>query len=243
MKSIEKYIYIILTAIIFLHGSALMAQDEESEMKKQKAISEEQMKKQQAIQEEELRRQQAIQEQLRRQKEIQENEMRIRKEMLEEQREEMKQMEQQHADQMRDMEFRARESSRARWSLPSSGVYPEGEYLIGAYGNRNQSQLTLRKNFRGTSNTSKGEFEVEKDIRQFRCQISGSVKSGEIFIGTEYPNGKTFKELVINPSADINFSQSISIKEGEEKKYAGVWSYVIKTEEAEGNYMLQIMTQ
>jgi len=30
-------------------------------------------------------------------------------------------------------------------------------------------------------------------------------------------DGKTFKELVINSSADINFSQSVSIKEGEEK--------------------------
>jgi hypothetical protein len=83
---------------------------------------------------------------------------------------------------------------------------------------------------------------VEKDISHFRCQINGSVRSGEILIGIEYPDGKTFKELVINPSADINFSQAISIKEGEEKKYAGSWSYVIKADEAEGNYSVQIIT-
>ena len=72
--------------------------------------------------------------------------------------------------------------------------------------------------------------------------ISGSVGSGEIFIGIEYPDGKTFKELVINASADINFSQSISVKEEDEKKYVGSWNYVIKADEAEGNYMVQIMT-
>jgi len=174
---------------------------------------------------------------------VQEEEMRNRKKMLEQQREQMKQMEQQHADQMRDMEFRARESSRARSVIHSSGVNQDGVYLIESFGQDNQSQLTLRKNFRGTSNTSKGEFEVEKSIRHFRCRISGSVKSGEILIGIEYPDGKTFKELVINSSADINFSQSISIKEGEEKKYTGSWSYMIKAEEAEGSYMVQIISQ
>lgn len=232
MKSIRYYSHILLATIILLTGSALMAQDEESEMKKQKAIQEEEIKRQKEIQVEEMRRQ----------KEIQEEEMRIRKEMLEEQREQMKQMEQQYDDQMRDMEFRARESSRARSVIRSSGVNPEGVYLIESFGQDNQSQLTLRKNFRGTSTTSKGEFEVEKQIKHFRCQISGSVRSGEIFIGIEYPDGKTFKELVINPSADINFSQAISIKEGEEKKYTGSWSYMIKAKEAEGSYMVQIMT-
>jgi len=254
MKSIRYYSHIFLATILLLAGSVLMAQDEESEMQEQKALQEEQMKRQKEIQEEQMKRQKALREEQmkrqkeiqigerKRQKEIQEEEMRIRKEMLEEQREQMKQMEQQHADQMRDMEFRARESSRARWSIPSSGVFPEGEYLIGTYGHGNQSQLTLRKNFRGTSNTSKGDFEVEESIQHFRCQISGSVRSGEIFIGIEYPDGKTFKELVINPSADINFSQTISIKEGEEKKYTGSWSYMIKAKEAEGSYTVQIIT-
>lgn len=232
MKSIRYYSHILLATIILLTGSALMAQDEESEMKKQKAIQEEEIKRQKEIQVEEMRRQ----------NEIQEEEMRIRKEMLEEQREQMKQMEQQYDDQIRDMDFRARESSRTRSVIRSSGVNPEGVYLIESFGQDNQSQLTLRKNFRGTSTTSKGEFEVEKQIKHFRCQISGSVRSGEIFIGIEYPDGKTFKELVINPSADINYSQAISIKEGEEKKYTGSWSYMIKAKEAEGSYMVQIMT-
>lgn len=104
------------------------------------------------------------------------------------------------------------------------------------------SQLTLRKNFNGTTDTSQGYFDVEPDIRHFRCMISGSVKSGEIFIRVQYPGGKVFKDLTINSSADINFSQSVSIREGEESKYAGTWSYVIRADKAEGNYMLQIST-
>ena len=146
----------------------------------------------------------------------------------------MRQLEEEYADQAKIFERQAREYRRVPSIIGSTGSYQEGKYLLGTFGQESQSQLTLRKSFRGTTNTSKGEFEVEPGIRHFR--------SGEILIGVEYPDGKTFKELVINSSADINFSQSISIKEGEEKKYTGSWSYVVKADKAEGNYMLQIMT-
>ncbi|MCK5135290.1 MAG: hypothetical protein KAR19_05835 [Bacteroidales bacterium] len=210
MNTIKSYRYLLLTLLLLLAGSVVMAQDEEGERERQKAM--------------------------------QAKEMKMRKEMLEEQKEKMEDMERQHADQVRIIERQAHESSRARSPVRSSRAYPEGNYLLGPYGQGNQSQLTLRKTFRETTSTSKGEFEVEPDIRHFRCMISGSVRSGEIFIGIEYPNGKTFKELVINSSADINFSQSVSIKEGEEKKYTGTWNYVIKADKAEGNYMVQIQT-
>ena len=36
--------------------------------------------------------------------------------------------------------------------------------LFGTFGQENQSQLTLRNSFRGTTNTSKGEFDVEPGI-------------------------------------------------------------------------------
>ena len=228
MKALISLKYIPFVIAFLIAGSHVMAQDEEGEFEMQKAMQAEEMKAMQA------------------------EELRARKEMLEVQRKESMEMERQRADQLRDMEYEMRESSRAResarsssrarYAVPSSGVYADGHYLIGTYGQETQSQLTLRKSFRDVTSTSKGEFDVDSNIRHFRCMISGSVKSGEIFVGIEYPDGKTFKELVINSSADINFSQSVSIKEGEEKKYTGSWSYVIKADKAEGNYMVQIMT-
>lgn len=175
-------------------------------------------------------------------KELQEQEMRNRKKMLEEQQEQMKQFEQQFADQQKDLEERAREAARIRERIPSTWVMPDGNFYFTTGNRSSQSQLTLRKNFDGTTNTSKGNFEVDENIRQLRCMINGSVESGEIAIQIEYPDGKLFKELVINSSADINYSQSVAIKEGEEKKYVGSWSYTIRADQAEGHYMLQIST-
>ncbi len=174
-------------------------------------------------------------------KELQEQEIQNRKKMLEEQQEQMKQFELQYADRQRDLERLAREAARDREVIRSTGVPMEGYYFVGS-GRGSQSQLTLRKHFEGTTNTSKGSFDVESDVRQIRCMINGSVEVGEIMISIKYPDGNVFKELMINSSADINYSQSVSIKEGEEKKYVGSWSYVIKADKAEGNYMIQIST-
>ena len=74
--------------------------------------------------------------------------------------------------------------------------------------------------------------------------INGKVKSGEIQIIVKYPNGKEFKNLTINSAAEISYSQSLTLKEGEESKdkYIGTWNYEVKATFAEGNYMLQMMT-
>lgn len=206
-----------------------MAQNQ-SEDEKLKQVQEEQMK--------------AIQEKMEQEKMVQEEQLRARKEMLLQQQEQMRVLEEQYATHAREMERQTRDIAvPAPMILGESGIRSIDPIIVSSWGQANQSQLTLRKTFRETTtSTSKGEFDVDGEIRQFRCTINGTVRTGEIVVGVSYPDGKTFKEMVINSSADINFSQSVSIKEGEEEKYTGTWKYVIKADKAEGNYMLQIMT-
>ena len=89
---------------------------------------------------------------------------------------------------------------------------------------------------------SSGEFEVDENTTHFRLTANGKVRHGEISLKVFYPGGKVFKDLTINSSAEISFSQSLTIKEEEKKKYIGTWKYEVKTKTAEGNYMLSIMT-
>lgn len=203
-------------ALLFT-GSFVMAQNPEAEKEKQRAMEAEQKAQMEKM-------------------------MQERKKEFAEQQKKMKILEEEYAEQADRFERQARESER--WVTPmTTGIaVPDGPFIIGDWGQENQTQLTIRKNFRGTTNTSKGKFDVDSGVRRLRCMINGSVRTGEISITVEYPNGKTFKELTINSSADINFSQSISIEEGEENKYVGSWSYTIKAENAEGNYLLQIST-
>jgi hypothetical protein len=169
-----------------------------------------------------------------------EAEMKAKKEMLEQQEHKMRQMEIRYEDQSRSAERAARSS--ARTYVRSSGAHPDSYYVIAGEEQNNQSQLTLRNSFDGNSNTSKGGFEVSEETHNFRVMINGKVKSGEIQIIVKYPNGKEFKNLTINSAAEITYSQSLTLKEGEESKYIGTWNYEVKATFAEGNYMLQMMT-
>lgn len=173
-----------------------------------------------------------------------EAELKAKKEMLEQEEQKMRQMEIIYSDRARSAE-RARSSSRAssgrRTYVSSYGSSPDNFYVFSG-DQSNQSQLTLRNSFDGNSNSSEGSFEVSEETHNFKVMINGKVKSGEIQIIVKYPNGKEFKNLTINSAAEIAYSQSLTLKEGEESKYIGTWNYEVKASSAKGNYMLQLMT-
>ena len=181
-------------------------------------------------------------------KAAQEAEMKAKKEMLEqqkqmqEQQQKMREMEFIYADQARSEARSARESSRARTYVRSSGDFADSYYIYSGNEQNSQSQLTLRNSFDGSSESSKGEFEVAEGTHNFRVMINGKVKEGIIRIIVDYPNGDNFKDMTINSAAEISYSQSVTINDEEDKKYVGDWSYKVIAEEAKGNYMLQIMT-
>ena len=140
----------------------------------------------------------------------------------------------------------ARSSSRAREAARvysrSSGFGDEHSYFIYSGGQENQSQLTLRNTFKGESDTSDGTFDVDESTSHLRCMINGKARSGKINIKIKLPNGDIFKDLSITSSAEISFTQSLSIEEGKKKKYVGPWTYKVTADKAEGSYSLSIMT-
>ena len=140
----------------------------------------------------------------------------------------------------------AKASSRAREAARvysrSSGFGDEPSYYIFSGGQENQSQLTIRNSFDGESDESDGTFDVDENTSHIRCTINGKANSGKISIRIELPNGDIFKDLSITSSAQISFSQSLSIEESKKKKYVGAWTYEITADDAEGSYTLSFMT-
>lgn len=139
----------------------------------------------------------------------------------------------------------ARESSRARESTrvySRSSGYDEPSYFIYSGSQENQSQLTIRNSFDGETDSSEGEFDVNESTTHIRCTINGKARSGKISVKVLYPGGKVFKDLSITSSAEISFTQSLSIQEEEKSKYIGAWKYKITADKAEGSYTLSFMT-
>ncbi len=212
---IIKHIGIVLALVIFsLHTSQVMAQSSGDAQAEQKAA--------------------------------QEAELKAQKEMLERQHEEMRKAE----IHFKEQQIVHEELARVRepvWSSSFSGLeyLTSGNsdyFIVGSGDEGNQSQLTLRNSFKGTSDSSSGKFEVDESTRHFRLMIRGKVKSGEIRIKLLYPDGKVFKEQTINSSAEVTMTQSIVIKEDSSSKYYGSWTYEVKADKAQGDYTLSIST-
>lgn len=179
-------------------------------------------------------------------KAAQEAELKARKEMLEQQHKEMKEQEIKFQEQLILTEELGRSSGSSRESSRARVVYrtpgDSDAYFISSYDEGNQSQLTLRNTFKGSSDKSKGQFEVDESTRNFRIMIRGKVNSGEIKIKLLYPDGKVFKDQTINSSAEITLTQSITIKDSSSSKYFGSWTYEVESDEAMGEYTLSIST-
>ncbi|MEZ5069387.1 MAG: hypothetical protein R2751_00085 [Bacteroidales bacterium] len=191
--------------------------------------------------------------------EQQQKELQQKKEILEKDMQQMQELKQQQEawsffeDQQR-MTERDNRAVRAEARVRSSTGFPmvfsddgEGAFVYSMGDDvfsirQNSSQLILRNTFKGGTDTSEGEFEVEDGTQRFRCMINGRVRSGEITIRVKYPNGKVFKELTITSSAEVTFNQSNTIGDEQKDKYTGTWSYSVKADKADGNYMLQIST-
>ncbi len=131
-----------------------------------------------------------------------------------------------------------REMDRARAAERAQRDYV---YVTNWSSNEHNSRLMLSKNYNGQSIDKQGTFEVEENIMKLKLSIEGHVNSGSITVSLVLPGGKSYKSLTMDDSADIQWSESLNIEEGE-TKYYGTWKYRITTKVAEGSYHLSINT-
>jgi hypothetical protein len=180
-------------------------------------------------------------------KEAKEAELKAKQEQIEIQRKQMKEQQLKAKELERSFSEQAREASRARtstWVYPgSTGFGDESSFYFVSEDQENQSQLTVRNTFDGNSSSSSGTFDVDESASHIRFRMNGKVRYGEIIIKVSYPNGKVFKELSMTSPTDISFTQSITIKEEEKKKYVGSWQYEVSADKAEGSYSLSFSTR
>jgi len=107
------------------------------------------------------------------------------------------------------------------------------------YSSDKSSTLTLHKNFREESASKKTSYTVGDDAKRIRFNIHGGCREGSIQIKLLLPSGKVFNHFEIDSTADISWTQSIKIEEGN-KKYMGEWTIEIKATKASGDYSLSI---
>ena len=119
---------------------------------------------------------------------------------------------------------------------------PDGSFFFTSPNSGQSSQLSLSKSFDGESTKNEGSFDVDENVSYINFTVNGSVKEGKIRINIHLPGGEALKEMTIDNTADIQYTQMIRPKQ-EDKKYGGKWTYKIEADKAVGHYQLSIQTK
>ena len=127
-----------------------------------------------------------------------------------------------------------------RWAMPEiSYDFPTPPPPPFVYGSEKSFKLSLRKKFDGESITKKTNFMIDKDQKRLKLNAHGSFKEGLLSVKFSLPSGKVFKEIIFDPSADVDWAQSIIIEE-DSSIYKGQWNVEIKAVKAKGTYVVDI---
>ena len=105
-------------------------------------------------------------------------------------------------------------------------------------GSENSFTLSLRKSFKGESISKETSFTVDDDQSRIRFKVKGRCEEGKIIVKFILPSGKSFTEIQIDSSADIEWSQSLTMEK--ESIYKGQWKVEVKAVKAKGMYEANI---
>jgi hypothetical protein len=83
-------------------------------------------------------------------------------------------------------------------------------------------------------------FDVEKTAKSVVMSVMGDCKSGEIRIKIVMPNGKSYSDILIDESGNLNWRKSFNISETENKDKTGDWKFQISSTKASGFFKISL---
>ncbi|HBH82249.1 MAG: hypothetical protein A2X03_05695 [Bacteroidetes bacterium GWA2_40_15] len=108
--------------------------------------------------------------------------------------------------------------------------------------NTERTRWDFTKNVKESSFSREYGIDVEKTAKSVVMSVNGDCKSGEIRIKITMPNGKTYSEIVIDESGNLNWRKSFNITETENQDKTGEWKYKIDSKKATGFFKISLQT-
>ena len=127
---------------------------------------------------------------------------------------------------------------RSKYITLTPPIEPVAPIIWGLGSSDKSFSLSLRKNFAGESVTKKTSFTIDDDQKKLRISVKGSCMEGSIVVKFSLPSGKSFSQIEIDSSADIDWSQSLLIED--KSNYKGLWNVEVKAIKARGMYSVSI---
>jgi hypothetical protein len=85
-------------------------------------------------------------------------------------------------------------------------------------------------------------FDVEKTVKTVVMSVMGDCKAGEIRIKIVMPGGKSYSDIVIDESGNLNWRKSFNISETENQDKTGEWKFKIDSNKATGFFKISLQT-
>jgi hypothetical protein len=83
-------------------------------------------------------------------------------------------------------------------------------------------------------------FDVEKTTKSVVMSVMGDCKSGEIRIKIMMPNGKSYSDILIDESGNLNWRKSFNISGTDNQDKTGDWKFQISSTKATGFFKISL---
>lgn len=123
--------------------------------------------------------------------------------------------------------------------VPTPQIYMFDGDLSARHSRGDNTSFNISKRLReATTFTGDFEFTIPEKSKGIFLNFSGSLESGTIKVTFTKPDKKVYQELKVSPVADVRWSKRL--KEEDMKEYVGTWKITILTQDAKGNYSINI---
>lgn len=133
---------------------------------------------------------------------------------------------------------------RPLWSTGEAFNFsvPNIEVFNHSFGDSEKTTWDFSKTVRESSFSRDYTIDVEPNVNTVVMSVNGDCKDGEIRIKIIMPGGKTYSDILIDESGNLNYRKSFTISETENKEKAGEWKFEINSNKATGYFRISLQT-
>jgi ATPase subunit of ABC transporter with duplicated ATPase domains len=114
--------------------------------------------------------------------------------------------------------------------------------MFGHMGDSERTTFDFSKSVKDNTFSRDYIFDVDKSSKSVVMSVNGDCKSGEIRIKIIMPNGKSYSDILIDESGNLNWRKSFTITETENKDKTGDWKFLISSTKATGYFKISLQT-
>jgi hypothetical protein len=109
-------------------------------------------------------------------------------------------------------------------------------------GDEERTTWDFSKSVKENSFNREYTFDVEKTVNSVVMSVMGDCKTGDIRIKIVMPGGKSYSDIVIDESGNLNWRKSFNISETENQDKTGAWKFQITSTKATGFFKISLQT-